>query len=232
VGEDRLRDAQHEARLEAAPFLLLAAGVDFGLAALSAWKGWELLRPGDWWVWILLALPALVLAGALLVGFGRLRHASHRRALVIALLVVLGASNATGILIVIVSLVDNANAPSGSQLLATALATLLMNIVTFALAFWELDSGGPVARALAERRERPDFQFPQDENPALASPGWQPALKDYMYVSVTNSIAFSPTDAMPLTHRVKLAMAVEAAVSAATVLIVASRAINILGPGP
>lgn len=229
MSEERLREAQHEARLEAAPFLLLAAGVDFGVAALSALKGWELLGPGDWWIWVLLALPALLLVAAFLVGFGRLRRARHRRALVIALLVLLGSSTAIGIVIVVVSLIDSASPQSGAQLLASAAAILLTNIVTFALVFWELDSGGPVARALAEGREHPDFQFPQDENPGLALPGWEPALKDYMYVSVTNSIAFSPTDAMPLTHRVKLAMAIEATVSATTVLIVAARAINVLG---
>jgi hypothetical protein len=65
------------------------------------------------------------------------------------------------------------------------------------------------------------------ENPALAAPGWAPALVDYVYVSFTNSIAFSPTDAMPLTPRVKLLMLAESAISALTVLLVAARAVNI-----
>ncbi len=119
--------------------------------------------------------------------------------------------------------------PSGTQLLASAAVVLFTNVLTFSLVFWELDSGGPVKRALAESRRQPDFQFPQDENPQLASPNWRPALFDFLYVSVTNSIAFSPTDAMPLTRSAKLFMGVEAGVSAVTVLIVAARAINILG---
>ena len=45
------------------------------------------------------------------------------------------------------------------------------------------------------------------ENPELAEPGWQPHIVDYIYVSFTNSIAFSPTDAMPLTRRVEAAHA-------------------------
>jgi hypothetical protein len=65
------------------------------------------------------------------------------------------------------------------------------------------------------------------ENPELAEPGWQPHLFDYQYVSFTNSIAFSPTDSMPLTHRAKLLMLSESAVSAVTVLLVAARAVNI-----
>jgi hypothetical protein len=49
-----------------------------------------------------------------------------------------------------------------------------------------------------------------------------------VYVSFTNAIAFSPTDAMPLTRRVKMMMLVESAISATTVLLVAARAVNIL----
>ena len=33
-----------------------------------------------------------------------------------------------------------------------------------------------------------------------------PRLADYVYISFTNAIAFSPTDAMPLTRRVKTMM--------------------------
>ncbi len=85
------------------------------------------------------------------------------------------------------------------------------------------------SRALAEGRTGPDFQFPQDENPHLARPDWAPGLVDYAYLSLTNSVAFSPTDAMPLTHVAKLLMAIEATVSGVTVLLVAARAINVLG---
>jgi hypothetical protein len=46
---------------------------------------------------------------------------------------------------------------------------------------------------------------------------------------LTNSVAFSPTDAMPLTHQAKLLMGLEASISLVTVLVVAARAINVLG---
>jgi len=65
------------------------------------------------------------------------------------------------------------------------------------------------------------------ENPQLVEPGWNPELVDYIYVSFTNSIAFSPTDAMPLTRRAKLLMLFESAISAITILLVAARAVNI-----
>ena len=65
------------------------------------------------------------------------------------------------------------------------------------------------------------------ENPTLAQPGWHPRLDDYIYVSFTNSIAFSPTDAMPLTRWAKLLMLSESAISSITILLVAARAVNI-----
>src|SRR5438309_1203707 len=97
----------------------------------------------------------------------------------------------------------------------------------FGLAFWELDCGGPVARALATAPRKPDFQFPQDENAQLAREGWAPRLWDYFYVSLTNATAFSPTDALPLTRPAKALMAAESTLSAITVLLVAARAVNI-----
>lgn len=227
---DRMREAQREAHREAAPFLLAVVVAQCGVAVLSAWQGWELLGRNDWWVWLLLALPALVLIGAFLGGVGQIRDSRRRRAVAIWLLAVLGTANLAGVALLVASLVGASSVrPTGPQLLASAFSVLLTNVVTFALAFWEADSGGPVQRALADTRERPDFQFPQDENPTLALPGWEPRLGDYFYVSLTNSIAFSPTDAMPLSHRAKWLMGSQSVVSIVTVLLVAARAVNILG---
>jgi hypothetical protein len=105
---------------------------------------------------------------------------------------------------------------------------LFADAVAFGLAFWELDCGGPVARALSTAPRKPDFQFPQDENPQLAAPGWEPHLLDYAYVALTNSTAFSATDAMPLSRQAKLLMGLEATISVVTVLLIAARAVNVL----
>ena len=117
---------------------------------------------------------------------------------------------------------------SGGELLLKALAVWTTNVIAFGLWYWEVDRGGPVRR-LEKNPTPPDFQFPQMENPGLAEPGWQPRIVDYLYVSFTNSIAFSPTDAMPLTRRVKLLMLAESSISSVTILLVAARSINILG---
>jgi len=222
-------DAQHVARREAAPFVLVAALVYVLLAVNSAWHDWRLYAANDWWVWLVLALPALVLGGVFLLGLGRIGLSSrHRRRAAVVLLGALAVANLVAVGLVLGSLVAGGGDMTGPQLLASAGVVLVVNVITFSLVFWEIDCGGPVSRALADRRVTPDFQFPQDENPQLARPGWSPALKDYLYVAATNSIAFSPTDAMPLTHRAKLFMGIESLVAAVTVLIVAARAVNIL----
>jgi hypothetical protein len=55
----------------------------------------------------------------------------------------------------------------------------------------------------------PDFQFPQTGPEGLAPPGWQPQFQDHLYLAYTNVVAFSPTDTLPLTHRVKGLMAIQ-----------------------
>lgn len=229
MSEQRFEQAQHVARREAAPFVAVAAAADVLLAASSAWHDWRLFSANDWWVWLVLSLPAVVLTVVFLLGLGRMGVTSrHRRTAAVCLLGVLAAANLVAVGLVLGSLVGSRGHMTGAQLLASAAVVLLVNVITFALVFWEVDCGGPVARALAESRSAPDFQFPQDENPQLAAVDWGPVLKDYLYVALTNSIAFSPTDAMPLTHRAKLFMGIESLIAAITVLVVAARAVNIL----
>ena len=134
-----------------------------------------------------------------------------------------------GVVVLVASLIAHSGSRiTGAQLLASGGVVWLANTIAFGLAFWELDCGGPVARALSSEPRKPDFQFPQDENPQLARDGWAPRLWDYFYLSLTNATAFSPTDAMPLTRTAKALMAAESMLSLVTVLLVAARAVNIL----
>ena len=227
--DERLRQAQHDARQEAAPFVGLAALACVALAAASAKLNWRLYSENDWWMWLVLATPAAVLCVVFLLGFDRLGIKSGpRRQATVALLALLATANVVGVALVLGSLVGGHNDLNGSQLLATAAVVLFVNIITFGLVFWEVDCGGPIRRAMSDDRPTPDFQFPQDENPHLASADWAPALNDYLYIALTNSIAFSPTDAMPLSHRAKMVMGAESVIAAVTVLTVAARAVNIL----
>jgi len=116
---------------------------------------------------------------------------------------------------------------SGIQLLASAIAVWITNLLTFSIHYWQLDRGGPEAR-VRRTGVRPDWLFPQDGAPELA-PGWLPGFVDYLALGFNTATAFSPTDTLPLTTRAKLLMMFESTVSLVTVLIVAARAINVPG---
>ncbi len=116
----------------------------------------------------------------------------------------------------------------------------LTGVVGYALLYWELDRGGPVARH-RERRDRlppADWRFSQDEDhdtvaevavSSSRTSGWVPLFVDYLYVSVTNSSAFSPTDTMPLSTRAKLLMASQATAALLVSLLIVARAVGSLG---
>jgi hypothetical protein len=226
---DRLNAALREARNDAAPFALAASGVLVALALVSRHGRWELLGHQLWWMWLLVAAPYVLLSAMLLLGLARLAHYERRREIVLGLLALVWAFNVLGVMVLVVSLLSPSGAHiTGRQLLFSGGAVLFIDAIAFGLAFWELDCGGPVARALATAPRKPDFQFPQDENAELAREGWAPRLLDYFYVSLTNAMAFSPTDAMPLTRPAKVLMAAESTLSGITLLLVAARAVNIL----
>lgn len=221
-------EARGEGRREAAPAAFAALLVFCVLAAASWAKGWDLLGL-PWWIWLLLAVPALLLSIDLsltLRGSGLVR--SRRAALLLLGLLVLG--NLSALAILATGLVTmNTSDLGGGELLLTGFMIWSTDVIVFGLWFWELDTGGPVTRTRADTRTTPDFRFPQDENPQLAREGWRPQVWDYMYVSLTTASAFSPTDAMPLTLRAKLLMGTESTVSLFLIVLVTARAVNVLG---
>ena len=227
MSAERLRQAREDAHRDAFPFAAVDLVALLLLAFLSYTHDWELLGTKAWWLWLVVALPLLALTIRFGMGIGEMESESGR-AFSIWLLRLLGLGNAVGVFALVASLTGVGHQPTGGQLLTSGFVVLLTNVVTFAFAFWELDNGGPVARAMANERKTPDFQFPQDDNPSNARAGWEPRLWDYAYVALTNATAFSPTDAMPLTRPAKLVMAIESTISITTVLIVAARAVNVL----
>jgi len=114
-----------------------------------------------------------------------------------------------------------------TRLLLTGGAIWLTNVIAFSLWYWDFDRGGPVQRMLATK-PYPDFQFPQMENPTLAPKDWEPFFIDYLYLSFTNALAFSPTDVMPLSRWAKLTMLLQSILSVLIVALVIARAVNIL----
>ncbi|MET7743485.1 hypothetical protein [Streptomyces sp. NPDC005385] len=229
----RIRHPRHERRGEAR-----LPGVLATLTAITLYLALPqqlLIAPR----YVLPTLEVLLLVPLIAVNPRRLtRQTRVFRVLSLTLVAVIAASNLVALGILVNELVY-AGVKDGRQLLVAALQVWLTNIIVFGLAFWELDRGGPVIRTQAPRSELPlaDFRFSQDENDdaveevadgASGTSDWVPTLIDYLYVSVTNSTAFSPTDTMPLTTRAKLMMSVESVSALITSLLVIARAVSIL----
>ena len=128
----------------------------------------------------------------------------------------------------IVDMLRRSKSVGGLELLSSSIAVWATNVLMFSLLYWQLDRGGPGLRA-SSAPARPDWIFPPDQAPESVQPGWRPQFIDYLFLGFSTATAFSTTDALPLTGRAKLAMMTESAVSLVTLVVVAARAINILG---
>ena len=176
---------------------------------------------------LLAALIVTVPEGRLVDAFdvASVRQRVTRRWLTLAMIAIVSAANATSIFWLVHLLVNGAHA-NAPTLLRAALHMWTVNVLLFALWFWQLDGGGPLTRPSRGVHER-DFLFPQ-QTEAVLSAGWAPTFLDYLYLSFTNATAFSPTDAMPLSRWAKMLMLVESAISLTLGVMVVARAINIL----
>jgi len=176
--------------------------------------------------WLIPGLEGALLAALLIARPHRLdREESALRRLSLTLIAVITAANLVALGELIRALLVH-TPTEGRTLVFASVPIWLTNVIVFGLWFWELDRGGVTARLQPVHR-RPDFLFPQMTVPG-SSPGWTPGFLDYLYTSFTNATAFSPTDTMPLTPRVKLLMMVQSLASLLTVALVISRAVNIL----
>lgn len=166
------------------------------------------------------------------------RENRYVRIAAFALAALVALANSAAFVVLVRALVSG-SAVRGTQLLLAALQVWVTNIIAFALLFWELDRGGPVARFQERREDLPpaDFRFSQDEDHDATAEvagrsgkcsDWRPAFIDYLYVSVTNSSAFSPTDTMPLSSRAKLLMSVQAIEALLLSVLVIARSVNLL----
>jgi uncharacterized membrane protein len=142
-------------------------------------------------------------------------------------------------LVQLVVLLTTSGSSDGPTLLLAAVQVWVTNISAFALVFWELDRGGPVSRRHADRKDMPaaDFRFPQDEDHdaveevatrSSVRTGWVASYVDYLYFSLSNSMAFSPTDTMPLSSRAKMLMGLEAAGGFVLLALVIAHAVALL----
>jgi len=176
-----------------------------------------------WVLPILIALPLIPLS---LRKHRRPDDSRWVRDLTITLIALITVANVASVGLLAHHLL-NAKVTQGRNLIYSAVAVWLTNVIVFGLWLWEVDRGGPHLRA-GDDELLPDFQFPQMENPKLAPTEWRPKFHDYLYTSFANGTSFAPADAMPLTMRAKALFATESAVSLVTIAVVAARAVNIL----
>src|SRR5258708_16217872 len=119
------------------------------------------------------------------------------------------------------------------QLLRSAAALWLSNILVFASWYWRLDAGGPLERARTPGHADGAFLFPQmtmDQaaKTAAGEHDWEPNFVDYLFLAFNTSTAFSPTDVPVLSRWAKILMMLQSLISLLVIALLAGRAVNIL----
>jgi hypothetical protein len=185
-------------------------------------------------LWVLPSVEGLLLVA--LIWLAPMRATSHekgRRRLALTMIGFVSAVNVASLALLVHFLVEGGNT-GGHSLIMAGGVLWATNVLLFAVWYWEMDRGGPVNRFQAAEKPHPDqpfpdLLFPQMDDPQFAPPGWRPGFADYLYMSLTNATAFSPTDTMPLTLTAKATMGIQSVAALLTVGLVIARAVNILG---
>jgi uncharacterized membrane protein len=178
--------------------------------------------------WLLPALEGVLLIGLSLATPRQLEHEhTVRRRTALSITAIVTAANIYSLSALTHYLLHH-DVNKGRELITSGVLIWLTNFLIFALWYWEIDRGGPGRRA-AGHDGAPDFLFPQMSDDRIEPRDWRPKFMDYLYVSLTNATAFSPTDTMPLTGMAKGVMGIQALVSLVTIGLIVSRAVNILG---
>jgi hypothetical protein len=181
--------------------------------------------------WPLITLEVLLVALLVWLNPVRLSNATRRgKYATWVLLTAITIDNTLSAVVLDARILSGEVSNKAAVLLGSGAAIFVTNILVFGIWYWELDRGGPFARR-AGAQPYPDFMFPQmdPDTAKLVKPGWRPTFVDYLYVSLTNAMAFSPTDTMPLARWAKGMMAVQALVAVSTIALVIARAVNVLG---
>jgi uncharacterized membrane protein len=180
------------------------------------------------WCDLALGISLILLMTAVRLGGNRERWLRIERVAMLALTAALLAMTLVGITSLIIAMVEQPTKFTGQQLLITGVEAWVTNVLAFSIVYWDVDRGGPDNRAI-QPATLPAWLFPQTGAPNDVPPNWRPTYVDYLFLAFSTATAFSTTDVIPLTPGAKLLMMLESCISLATLAIVASRAINILG---
>ena len=186
------------------------------------------LRDGEA-AWLFLVL-VVALLGVLIIGDpGRIdRDRPWLHNLTSVLIGIITVANADSAVRLVIAIVDTAGWTQNAKvLLASGAAIWLSNVIAFALWFWNLDRGGPAARA-AGTGSPPALIFPEMLHPQHVRADWVPTFVDYFHFATATATAFSPTDVSAVKAWTKLMMMAEEAISLVVAILVVARAVNIL----
>jgi hypothetical protein len=183
------------------------------------WAIPDALTPGPGWLLLALVAPLSVAATAL----QRLSRFEVARGIGYALSGLVTLALIGSLALLIAALPSHKESPR--DLLRSAAALWISNILVFAAWYWRLDAGGPHAREMREGHTQGAFLFPQM---TLGDGDWKPGFVDYLFLAFNTSTAFSPTDAPVLSRWAKGMMMVQSTISFTTVALLAARAVNIL----
>ena len=177
-------------------------------------------------VWLIPAIEGVLLVALVALTPRKGEAGPSRRRLALTLIGLVSASNLLNLILLLHRLLHGP-ATAGRPLVLAGAELWITNILLFAVWYWELDRGGPLARR-QEVLRAPDFLFPQMTDVHLGGIDWRAGYVDYLYTSFTNASAFSPTDTMPLSPWAKMLMLVQSLASLVTIGMVVARAVNIL----
>ena len=170
----------------------------------------------------------VVLLLVLIVGDpGRIdRDRPWLRAATIVMVSVITAATAAASIRLVVLILGPEDFASASVLLVGGGIVWASIVIAFALWYWILDSGGPVARAHGTGRSLPAFRFPEHDLDGPSYAGWYPQFVDYLALSFNTSTSFGPTDVSAVRHWSKLWLMTESAISLALIGLVVASAVN------
>ena len=185
------------------------------------------LSPGPDWLVAVIVIVLIVPA----LGFHRWGFHNTAQAMSYSALGFVTVALAASLTLLIKGLPSKAETPK--ELLESAAALWVSNLLIFASWYWRLDAGGPHQRDLRGAHTDGAFLFPQmmldpELRREMGEEDWRPGFVDYLFLAFNTSTAFSPTDVPVLSRWAKLLMMLQAAISLSTLAILAARAVNIL----
>jgi uncharacterized membrane protein len=129
--------------------------------------------------------------------------------------------------VLIVARLMHATKVSVTTLIVDGLVIFVTNILVFSLWYWYIDSAS--TRFLETTIDRRwDFLFPQRQAAYPGYENWQPRFWDYVFLAYTTSVAFSPTDTLPLSRAAKVLTMTQSIIALIAITAVVGTAINIL----